>query len=116
FERSTESVTVVPVGAILVASICLTFLDEPLTLRYRGPEHIACQAAFSKGDEMGYFRHGSTIVVVGSSGLTPAPNVREGQTIRMGTPLLLMPRDARTRAPDSFERARGWSPSCREAP
>ena len=81
---SSESVTLVPVGAILVASICLNFVDVPLTPQYRGPSRIACRAAFAKGDEMGYFRHGSTIVVLASSGLVPAPGVREGQTIRMG--------------------------------
>ena len=61
--------TLVPVGAILVASIHLNFLDVPLNLRYRGPNRIACRASFRKGDEMGYFRHGSTIIVLATPGL-----------------------------------------------
>jgi phosphatidylserine decarboxylase len=85
---STESITLVPVGAILVASICLNFLDVPLDGQYRGPERIACTASFAKGEEMGYFRHGSTIVVVASSGLIPAVSLREGQVVRMGSALL----------------------------
>ena len=37
---------------------------------------------------MGYFQHGSTIVVLATSGLALAPNVREGARIRMGEPLM----------------------------
>ena len=86
--RSAETITLVPVGAILVASICLNFLDVPLDGRYRGPERISCRASFVKGAEMGYFRHGSTIVVVASRGLVPAADLREGQVVRMGNALL----------------------------
>ena len=85
---SSESVVLVPVAAILVASICLGFLEGPLDLRYRGPNRIPCSASFRKGDEMGYFRHGSTIIVFATGGLTLSEHVREGQIIRMGEPLL----------------------------
>ena len=87
-EDSREAVVLVAVGAILVASIQLNFLDAPLNLQYRGPNRIACRASFRKGDEMGYFRHGSTIVVLATPGLGLTANVREGQRIRMGEPLL----------------------------
>ena len=36
---------------------------------------------------MGYFRHGSTIVVLATPGLGLTANVREGARIRMGEPL-----------------------------
>ena len=85
---SSEAVTLVAVGAILVASICLTFVDVPLDAQYRGPERIACRATFEKGSEMGYFRHGSTIIVLTTPGLALTPNVREGNIVRMGEPLL----------------------------
>lgn len=85
---SSEAVTLVAIGAILVASIRLHFLDVPLNLQYRGPNRLPVQAAFRKGDEMGYFRHGSTILVLATRGLGLAPNVREGERIRMGEPLL----------------------------
>jgi phosphatidylserine decarboxylase len=87
-EPSRESVTLVAVGAILVASIKLHFLPDPLNLRYPGPNEIACTASFRRGDEMGFFEHGSTIVVLATPGLTPAASVREGSRIRMGEPLL----------------------------
>src|SRR5262249_62040161 len=85
---STERVALVAVGAILVASICLTFLAEPLESRYAGPRLIDCRAALRKGDEMGYFRHGSTILVFATPGLVPVAALREGQRIRMGEALL----------------------------
>ncbi len=88
-EGSAESMTLVAVGAILVASIQLTFLDAPLNLKYRGPNEIRCRASFAKGDEMGYFRHGSTIIVLATPGLALSANAREGQVIRMGTPLMM---------------------------
>jgi phosphatidylserine decarboxylase len=83
-----ESLALVPVAAILVASIRLAFLAEPLTLEYRGPNRIACDSAFEKGDEMGYFEHGSTIIVFGTRGFELQPTIAEGATIRMGQPLL----------------------------
>ncbi len=41
--------TLVPVAAILVASMRLKFLDVPLHLRYRGPNVIPCDARMRKG-------------------------------------------------------------------
>src|SRR5580693_6858172 len=63
-DGSTESISLVPIAAILVASIHFNFIDVPLNLRYRGPNLIKCRASFCKGDEMGHFQHGSTIVVL----------------------------------------------------
>lgn len=83
-----ESLALVPVAAILVASIQLNFLSDALDLQYRGPNRIACQHAFSKGDEMGFFQHGSTIIVFGSGNFVIADGVSDGATIRMGQPLL----------------------------
>jgi phosphatidylserine decarboxylase len=84
---SSQSIVLVPVAAILVASIHFEFLDVGLSLKYRGPNRIPCRGSFRKGDEMGHFRHGSTIVVLGTAGLELCPNVREGAGIRMGEPL-----------------------------
>ena len=84
---SSHSIVLVPVAAILVASIHFEFLDVGLSLNYRGPKRIPCRASSGKGDEMGHFRHGSTIVVLGTDGLEQCPNVREGEGIRMGEPL-----------------------------
>lgn len=80
-------ITMVPVAAILVASIRLHFLDVLLHLRYRGPNLIPCDAPFRKGEEMGWFQHGSTIIVFAPPGVELCEQLREGQRIRMGEPL-----------------------------
>jgi len=87
-------ITLVPVAAILVASIKLHFLDVLLHLRHKGPNRIACAAQFSKGDEMGYFQHGSTIIVFAPRGFALHESVQPGHKIRMGMPLLTMPTDS----------------------
>jgi phosphatidylserine decarboxylase len=84
-------VTLVPVAAVLVASIRLRFLDAPLDLTHRGPDVIACDARFAKGEEMGWFEHGSTIVLLAPDGFSLCDNVREGSVIRMGQPLMRLP-------------------------
>jgi phosphatidylserine decarboxylase len=80
--------TLVPVAAILVASIRLRFLDVLLHLRYRGPNRIQCDAPLQKGEEMGWFEHGSTIIVFAPPGMLPAGRLTDGERIRMGDALL----------------------------
>jgi phosphatidylserine decarboxylase len=84
-------VTLVPVAAILVASIRLHCLDVLLHLKHRGPNVFACDALYAKGQEMGWFQHGSTIIVFAPSGFALAGAVAEGTTIRVGEPLLRVP-------------------------
>ena len=81
----------VPVAAVLVASIKLNFLGAPLDLKYRGPNEIACDAAFRKGEEMGWFQHGSTILVFAPRGFSLSADVREGVRICMGERLMRLP-------------------------
>jgi phosphatidylserine decarboxylase len=86
-ERTGQVITLVPIAAILVASIRLRFLDVPLHLRYRGPNRIACRAKLRKGEEMGWFEHGSTIIAFVPPGVTLCHNWRAGNVIRVGEPL-----------------------------
>ena len=78
--------TLVPVAAILVASIRLRFVDVRLHLRYRGPNRIPCDARLAKGEEMGWFEHGSTIIVLAPPGASPCRAA--GERIRMGEALM----------------------------
>jgi phosphatidylserine decarboxylase len=80
--------TLVPVAAILVASMRLRFLDVLLHLRYRGPNVIPCDASLRRGEEMGWFEHGSTIIVFAPRGAALSEGVSEGERIRMGRKLL----------------------------
>jgi phosphatidylserine decarboxylase len=78
----------VPVAAILVASMRLHAIDVPLNLRYRGPNQLPCTAHYQQGDELGWFEHGSTILVLSPPGHTPCPHLSEGTQVRMGQALL----------------------------
>ena len=83
-----DRVTLVLVAAILVASIRLHFLDVVLNLKHRGPNDIPCDAAFRKGDELGWFQHGSTAIVFAPEGYTLCDGIRDGARIRVGEPLM----------------------------
>ena len=83
--------TLVPVAAILVASIRLHFLDVLLNMQCRGVAEIPCRAILSKGQEMGWFEHGSTIIAFAPKGVSLCGSVRQGAVIRMGQPLMRLP-------------------------
>ncbi|ARP97763.1 archaetidylserine decarboxylase [Pseudorhodoplanes sinuspersici] len=84
-------VTLVPVAAILVASIRLHCLDVVLGIKHRGANEFVCDANFTKGQEMGWFEHGSTIIVFAPEGFELCDDVGEGAIIRMGRPLMRIP-------------------------
>jgi len=83
-----QRVALVPVAAILVASIRLHWLDVLLHLRYKGPNAIACDARFVKGQEMGWFQHGSTVIVLAPKGFAMVQELQEGSRVRMGQALM----------------------------
>jgi phosphatidylserine decarboxylase len=84
-------VTLVPVAAILVASMRLHFLDVLLHLRYRGPNVMPCDAPLGKGEEMGWFEHGSTIIVFTPPDMELRHGLASGDRLRMGEPLFRIP-------------------------
>jgi phosphatidylserine decarboxylase len=88
---SGEKLTLVPVAAILVASIRLHFLDVVLNAQTRGPSVYPCDVTVHKGDELGWFEHGSTIIVLAPDRFEFCDNVREGARIKAGEPLLRKP-------------------------
>src|SRR6201990_2422015 len=59
-----EALTLVPVAAILGASLRLHFLDLTLNAQSRGPNVFPCNTKVHKGDELGWFEHGSTIIIL----------------------------------------------------
>ena len=80
-------IALVPVAAILVASIRLKFLREPFSLKYRGPNQMDCHEAVAKGDELGWFEHGSTIIAFAPPGYRISDALVSGQRIRLGSAL-----------------------------
>ena len=79
-------IALVPVAAVLVASIRLHALDVLLHLRYEGAHEWACDASYARGQEMGWFQHGSTIIVFCPPGFEPL--VETGERLRMGQGLM----------------------------
>ena len=88
---SGEALTLVPVAAILVASIRLHCLDIVLNAQTRGPSVFPCETSVRKGAELGWFEHGSTIIVLAPDHFEFCDNVREGARILAGQPLLRKP-------------------------
>ncbi|HEY1981706.1 MAG TPA: archaetidylserine decarboxylase [Xanthobacteraceae bacterium] len=86
-----QAITLVAVAAILVASIRMHCLEEALNRNYRGRNVIACDSKVRKGDELGWFEHGSTIIVFAPDGFRLWDDVREGAAIQMGQPLMRLP-------------------------
>lgn len=85
---SGQALTMVPVGAILVASVRLHFLDLNLHHDYRGEQVLACDAPLKRGQEMGWFEHGSTIVVLAPKGVEIVQGLTTGTEVRAGQALL----------------------------
>ena len=82
------SITLVPVAAILVASIKFNCLEETLSLKYKGPNSLFCSATYEKGDEMGYFQHGSTIILFATENFDLLEHIHPGVRVNMGEALL----------------------------
>ncbi len=90
-DATRHRIALVPVAAILVAGLKLRFMDLPADRRHVQPWVRDCDIQLSKGQEMGWFEHGSTIIVLAPSEFVLAETVIEGRTIRMGEPLMCVP-------------------------
>lgn len=78
----------VPVAAILVASLKVHCIDGELNQDYTGPKVIPCNQSVNKGQELGYFEHGSTIVLLTSNDLSLNPTLATGDRVNVGQVLL----------------------------
>jgi phosphatidylserine decarboxylase len=111
-EPRGQPILLVPVAAILVASIRLHFIDTGRHLRElaaadgigrrlprnradstarHAMHHISCHCGLSKGQEMGWFEHGSTIIVFTPEGFNLIDGVREGTRIKAGRAIMQIP-------------------------
>lgn len=120
-QPSSHPIMLVPVAAILVASIRFNFVDVLKHLHPKGTQHernrrrgaqkaralrtkrrgggartgvvhnIPCFAEVSKGEEMGWFEHGSTIIMFAPEGFELAEGLEEGMQIKAGQALMRLP-------------------------
>jgi len=82
------SLLMIPIAAILVASIRLHCIDT--TLNHGTPDGLVVNAnhRFIKGEELGWFEHGSTIILLAPPEFEFLDSLNTGDTIRMGQPLM----------------------------
>ena len=123
-QPSGHPIMLVPVAAILVASIRFNFLDITRHLHPRGNRHeqnrrrtsihkaravrtkrrgggarlgvahrMPCFAEVAKGEEMGWFEHGSTIIMFAPEGFRLAEGITEGTRIKAGQALMRLPQE-----------------------
>ena len=62
-----------------------------LNVGWRGPTRMDCDAPYRKGQEMGWFEHGSTIIVFAPKDFALAEGIESGTRIRMGQALMRLP-------------------------
>jgi phosphatidylserine decarboxylase len=84
-------IALVPVAAILVASIRIHGIDTVFHSRYKGAETFACDLNFEKGQELGWFEHGSTILVFVPKGFSFAAGMEEGTHLQVGKAIFNTP-------------------------
>lgn len=84
-------IALVAVAAILVASIRLHFLNLLLRQGWKGPREIPCNTPVKRGEELGWFEHGSTIILFAPAGFKVCPHLQTGHRIRMGEALMEIP-------------------------
>jgi phosphatidylserine decarboxylase len=89
--RGGHRLALVPVAAILVAGLKLKFMELPTDRHHSEAWEMSCDVAVAKGEELGWFEHGSTIIVLAPPGFALCSTAVAGQGIRMGQPLLAMP-------------------------
>ncbi|MBB3195262.1 archaetidylserine decarboxylase [Roseateles terrae] len=84
-------IAMVPVAAILVASLRLHALDLTLRPDHPGPHRFDCRHSHTRGEEMGWFEQGSTIIVFLPPGVALLEAVVTGQRLRMGQAIARLP-------------------------
>jgi len=94
-EAPDSGICLVAVAAILVASIRLHCLNGVLDMHYSGPQRLGCSAHYDKGDELGYFQHGSTIIIFATADHAMCEGIETGNRVNMGQALLR--KDARSK-------------------
>ena len=86
-----DALTLVPVAAILVASIRLHAIDRTLNAQTTGPLVFPCDVTLRKGEELGWFEHGSTIILLAPAHYEFCDTIAEGVRIRAGERLMRNP-------------------------
>jgi phosphatidylserine decarboxylase len=83
-----DTLLLVPVAAILVAAMRLHCIDLLLHIDRQGPRAFDCHRPVERGEELGWFEHGSTIILFTPPDYTLLPGLDSGTRVRIGQALL----------------------------
>lgn len=78
----------IPIAAILVSGLRIHGIEPTLHAGWRGQTRFMLDRPVRRGEELGWFEHGSTILVLVPRCLALSPGVQPGSRIRMGEPLM----------------------------
>lgn len=84
------SLLLVPVAAVGVATLKLHAVRDRLGLSYSGPQQITCSEHYRKGDALGWFEQGSTVIMIVPPAVRLAGGISPGVRLRMGERLMLL--------------------------
>jgi phosphatidylserine decarboxylase len=87
-ETSGPDVCIVAVAAILVSSIRIHCLSPSQRADHPGCHHFPVNSTANRGTELGYFEHGSTIVLFAPEGWQVTSDISLGGRVSMGQALL----------------------------
>jgi len=86
--RVNAPLLIIPIAAILVASIRIHCIETTLNTQTEDGAHFTPNAHLVKGQELGWFEHGSTILVLAPAELSVISRGTSDSMIQMGEPLL----------------------------
>jgi phosphatidylserine decarboxylase len=78
---------IIPVGTVLVGSIKLSFLDYSFNHTKKFPFSMGLNIQAKKGEELGMFHYGSTVVVLLSKKIQISDSIQTSKFLKYGEPL-----------------------------
>lgn len=85
FETATGPMAVILVGALIVGSMQMAWMDQPIRANHIISESLKTPKNFKKGDELGYFKLGSTVVVLfGKDAIDWQADLNTGTQVKVG--------------------------------
>lgn len=84
-----DRLLIVPVSAILVGGIQLHAAGRTFSQTYTGEANISLNTKVQAGEEIGWFEHGSTVILISEKPLSLNTDLALGSAVRMGQVLAI---------------------------
>ncbi|WP_288107478.1 archaetidylserine decarboxylase [Limnobacter sp.] len=84
-----DKLLIIPVAAVLVGGIQLHAAGHTFSQNYTGDKHIALNTQVEAGQEIGWFEHGSTVIVISEKPLQLGGGLALGSPLKMGEVLAI---------------------------